>query len=417
MQRPFLLALLTLVVIGQVVQAAGNTWTTSVGVPSSLRPNRAVTFTYTATSSSSLDLNVAWSVDLLTCVDTNGDGLCTSGTDASYHDFGAKALNVNAGSSGSVTWTVNLADPTGPHAYNFNPTCATPCVGQAPVTGDTKRGAFQLAYTNTWTRTITVPAFVPNGTTAAVTYKLASTSPDDQDLDGTAQLYSTPNGSAERVESAQLISVVANAQQTLSWPFVAFAPMGRQQERMADSTTTTQAFGNATVLAVQLNTTVPRAVYTSGDAFGMYVALTGRGATLEWQPLQANIQIIVRNQTFVLANTTIRTDANGTAYLGFQPAVDLAEINWTSNTTVTWNGLAFAPVTNGTIDFAPAAFPTLDLSNVTALRGDVANLSFNGTHLDTLGTHNLLLEVGRVVLEALVGFTILFLIVFVSFRV
>lgn len=416
--RP-LLALIAITIL-MLIPTAAAAWTTSASVPPSFRPNRTVPFTYTASSSSGLDLSITWSVDLLTCVDTNADGICTSGTDTNLHDFGAKPLTVSSGTSGTASWSVNLADPPGPHAYNFNPICPAPCVGQAPTTSDTKRGSFQLAYTNTWTRTVSAPTFVATGSTAAVTYKLVSTSADDQDLAGTAQLYSTPNASAERSESAQAISVLANAQQTISWPNVAFAPFGRQQERVTDSTTSMQAFTNATVLTVQLNTTVPRASYAAGDAFGMYVTLTGRGATPDWQPLQSNVQVILRNQSFALANTTIRTDVNGTAYLGFQAAVDLAQIIWASNTTITWNGMSFALTVNGTIDFAPA-LPTVDLTNVTdnvtAIRAELTNVSFNGVHLDDLGTHNLLRQLGRVTLYASLITGVILLIVYASFRV
>src|SRR5581483_27577 len=226
----------TAILLLTLVPTAAAAWTTSANVPANFRPNRTVTFTYTASSSSGLDLGLSWSVDLVTCIDSNADGICTSGTDASYHDFGVKTLTVAAGASGSVSWSVNLADPAGAHRYSFAPTCAAPCTGQAPASGDTKRGAFQLAYTNTWTRVLTTPTFVATGSLAAVTYRLTSTSPDDADLTGTALLYSTPNATNERAETSQSISVLANAQQTISWPTVLFSPFGRQQERVTDTT-------------------------------------------------------------------------------------------------------------------------------------------------------------------------------------
>src|SRR5687767_2983298 len=102
---PFTLIAVLLLALVPTAQAA---WTTSASVPASFRPERAVTFSYTATSSSAADLPLAWRVTLYTCQDTDGDAWCEL-ADANRMDHGDRSINIVGGQTSTVTWTVNLA--------------------------------------------------------------------------------------------------------------------------------------------------------------------------------------------------------------------------------------------------------------------------------------------------------------------
>src|SRR5438552_66041 len=103
MRRAIILVLAFLAIGTMIADAPGNTWTTSTSVPSSFRPNRSVTFSYTATSTSVADLSIDWMVHVWTCTDSNVDNRCTAG-DARLVDWTEKRFQANGGTSATVSW-------------------------------------------------------------------------------------------------------------------------------------------------------------------------------------------------------------------------------------------------------------------------------------------------------------------------
>jgi hypothetical protein len=398
-----------------LVPLAEASWSTSASVPASFRPGRAVTFSYTAQSSSGTDLPLQWGVRLLTCRDTTADGLCTA-SDASYTDRGEQTLSLSASQSATLTWSVTEPGPEATYTYNFNTRCTlTPCTGQPAGGSADKRSTYLVQYTNTWTRTLTVPSTAPTATTQTVSYQLTSTSVDDLALAGTATLYSRPTGTAETAETAKPYSVAANSQVTLTWN-VAFTSLGPQQERLND-TYRADLFANATVFAVHLHVQQPRASYAPSSIWSLYVTLEGHNGGTLAAPLSSPVTISLRNGTFPLGTTMPTTDANGQAYVSFVGAADSTTLNWTANSTGSWLGYTYAVTATGTVTFQNQT-TTPDLSrNVSDLQQSVDDLALHGVHLDDVGEHNLLLTTAKAALGAALFVGVVALIVVIGARV
>ncbi|GEM_PF-6041855 len=409
------LPLLALILLAGLllVPLAQATWNTTTSVPSSFRPGRSVTFSYTAQSTSGTDLPLQWGVRLLTCRDSNADAIC-SPSDASYTDRGEQTLSLSASQSGTLSWTVNEPGPEGTYTYNFNTRCtATPCTSQPAGGSADKHGTYSVQYTNTWTRTLTVPSTAPTGTTQTVSYQLTSTSVDDFPLSGTATLYSRPAGGTETPETAKPYSVAANNQVTLTWN-VAFSSLGPQQERLND-TFRADLFANATVFVVHLHVQQPRAVYAPSSIWSLYLTLEGHnGGTLP-VALGGPVTINLRNSSFLVGTTMPTTDANGQAYVSFVGAADSTILNWTANATGTWLGYTYAVTATGSVTFQNQTPPDLS-GNVTQLQQSVDDLALHGVHLDNLGQHDLLLTTGKAALAALAFTGVLALVIVIATR-
>ena len=267
---PIAIATLLLLTLAPTALAA---WTTSTTVPASFRPDRDVTFTYTASSSSGTDLPVQWRIFLLTCQDANANTWCEA-TEPRYVDHGSQNLNLLGGQSGSVSWTVHLDQPEGTYRYHFSTGCINnPCAGVAPPGGaHNKTGSFQLAYTNTWTRQIIATNPTSAGTTQTVTYRMTSTSVDDRDLSGTAELHSRPAGGTETSAGAKPYSANANTVVNLGWPGIAFPTIGTQRLRVTDTNAADTTL-DVTVRGVHLHAIQPRTTYVEGARVSLYFTL------------------------------------------------------------------------------------------------------------------------------------------------
>ena len=410
---PIVLTLLVLLALTPTVTAA---WTTSAGVPATFRPDRTVSFTYTASSSSGLDLPIRWRVSLYTCQDLDADNWCEH-TDAHRVDHGQQSFLVSAGATQSLTWSVSLSSPEGAYRYHYHVGCFdNPCTGQAPTASDNKTGAFQLAYTNSWKRTILAPAALRQGDAATIQYELRSTDPNDRDLSGMAQLYTTPNGEPERAHGPKTFAVNAGQTTTLSWAGISFPTVGPTEVRTTD-TTGPDSTATIQVRAVHLHVATPRATYTAGNAFSLYLTLEGHGASPDPQPLDGRT-IIVRifNGTNLLASHTITTDWQGQAYVRHQTAEDDADLRWEASTSVSWLAGDYDLDENGTVRIEPASLAGI-AENVTAIRENLSDVQLKGVHLDELGTRNVWMTAVRA--AGAVALVIILVVLFLSvvFRV
>ena len=382
---PFLVLTLFVITLLPTAQAA---WSVSSSVPASFRPDRTVTFTYTATSSSAADLPLQWRITLTTCQDANANTWCDP-AEARRVDHGDRTLSLVGGQSGTASWSVNLPSPEGAYRYHFNVVCANnPCTTFQPTPTHNRTGDFQLQYTNTWTRTILATDPTSVGSTQTIQYRLQSTSVDDRDLTGTANLHSTPAGQAERDHGGRAISVLANQQQTLSWTGITFPEIGKQELRATDSTGP-ETLMNVTVRGVHLHATQPRSMYAAGSTFGLYFVLEGHGSTPDPAPIASTeVRLTVRNGSFAVASATQRTDANGLVYANVTTADDLSLVTWTASSSGTWLGIAFDLSQSGVVELTAGGHLSLE-ENVTKLREGLDEVQLKGVHLDEIGSRNL----------------------------
>jgi hypothetical protein len=409
---PLVITLLVLLTLAPTVSAA---WTTSANVPSSFRPGREVTFSYTASSSSGLDTPLRWRVTLYTCQDLDADNWCEP-TDAYRVDHGPRQLTPAAASSQTVMWAVALNTPEGAYRYHFHLSCIdNPCIGPAPAAADNRTGAFQLAYADTWKRSIVAPATVRQGDIETIQYRLESTSPDDRDLTGTGQLHTTPAGHAERAHAQQAFTAVANQQTTIAWSGIDFPTYGTTTLRVTD-TTGPETMEKVEVRAVHLHVTIPRASYTAGNAFSLYFTLEGHGAESDPEPLEGRTLIVrIANGTTLVRTTTLTTDWRGQAYLRHETTEDDSNLTWTASTSLTWLGGDYDIDEKGDILVAPASLAAI-AENVTAIREAVEDVQLKGVHLDDVGARNLWITSLRAVGAVGLAFALVFLTLFVIWR-
>ena len=407
---PILAILLVALTLTPTAQAA---WTTSVSVPASFRPERSVTFAYTAASSSSLDAPLRWTVTLYTCQDLDADGWCET-TDANRINHGGRTLNTLGGNTQTATWGVTLASSEGTYHYHFHTACLdNPCTGIPPGGTHNKTGTFELRYTDTWTRTIIATTPVRAGDSQTVQYRLQSSSVDDRDLTGTAHLYSTPEGEAERDHGAQPFSVNAAQQVTLSWPSIDFPNVGTQRLRVEDSTNG-ETDMEVEVRGVHLHVVQPRAEYTAGNTFGLYATLEGHGATPDPDPIwNQQVTVTISNGTFVVARENLVTDSNGQAYLSFQTAEDHTNLTWEASASITWLGADYDAEANGTILVRGGALA----QDVTAIRDSLDDLQLKGVHLDELGSRHLFLTSVRAAGAVSLVIILVLFVIYVAIRV
>ena len=407
---PFIILALVLLATLPTAQA---TWTSSANVPSAFRPERTVTFSYIVQSSSGLDAPLQWHVRLTTCQDANSNTYCAS-NEPQYVDHGEKQVNLLAGQSATLTWSVNLAQPEGTYRYHFHTRCTNnPCTSEPPGGAHNKTGSFELQYTNTWTRTIIATSPTREGEVQEVQYGLQSTSPDDPDLSGTANLYSTPAGEAERDHGTLPFSVNANQQVTLSWPGIDFSNIGNQQLRVTD-TTASETVLEVVVRGVHLHVLQPRDAYTAGNTFGLYFTLEGHGDMPDPAPIEnRKIVVNIQNGTFVVARQELTTDLNGQAYLSFQTAEDHANLTWQASASITWLGADYDAEANGTILVRSAAIA----DDVSAIRESLDELQLKGVHLDELGSRHVFLTSVRAVGAVALVIILILLVIYVAIRV
>lgn len=407
---PLLAILLLAIALTPTAQAA---WTTSASVPASFRPERSVTFAYTAESSSSLDGPLRWRVTLYTCQDIDADGWCEA-ADANRVEHGERTLNTLGGNTQTATWGVTLASPEGTYRYHFHTACLdNPCTGIASGGAHNKTGTFELRYTDTWTRTLIATTPVRAGDSQTVQYRLQSASVDDRDLTGDAQLYSTPEGDSERDHGAQPFSVNAGQQVTLSWPLIDFPNIGTQKLRITDSTDGEPTM-DVEVRGVHLHVVQPRAEYIAGNVFGLYLTLEGHGATPDADPIEnQQVTVTISNGTFVVAREALVTDSNGQAYLSFQTAEDHANLTWQASASVSWLGADYDAEANGTILVRNAAIA----DDVSAIRESLAELQLKGVHLDELGSRHVFLTSVRAVGAVALVIILVLLVIYVAIRV
>ena len=412
MNRTLPLLILVLLLLA-ALPTAQATWTSSADVPSAFRPERTVTFSYTVQSSSGLDAPLQWHVRLTTCQDANSNTYCAS-NEPQYIDHGEKQVNLLAGQSATLTWSVNLAQPEGPYRYHFHTRCTNnPCTSEPPGGAHNETGTFELRYTNTWTRTILATSPTREGDIQAVQYKLQSTSLDDRDLSGTANLYSTPAGEPERDHGTQPFSVDANQQVTLSWPGIDFPNIGNQQLRVLDTTGPEMTL-DVVVRGVHLHVVQPREAYTAGNTFGLYFTLEGHGDVSAPAPLEnRKIVVSIQNGTFVVARQEITTDSSGQAYLSFQTAEDHANLTWQASASITWLGADYDAEANGTILLQSAAIA----DDVSAIRESLDELQLKGVHLDELGSRHVFLTSVRAVGAVALVIILVLLVIYVAIRV
>lgn len=407
---------LLLLALVPVAQAA---WTTSASVPSSFRPDRDVTFTYTASSSSGVDLAIRWRVTLTTCQDTNANTWCEP-TDANRVEHGERTLTPTGGSSQTATWTVNLKSAEGTYRYHFHTTCIdSPCVGTPPGGSHNKTGAFQLAYTNTWTRTVVATNPTSVGSSQTITYRMTSASVDDRDLAGTAELFSRPPGQGETSAGAKPYTANANSVTNLQWPGIAFPEIGAHRLRVADTNAADSTL-DVTVRGVHLHVIQPRPIYPEGARVSLYFALEGHGSTPDPAPIPSqDIQLVVRNGTYTLVSATARTDGSGRAYANITTPNDATALTWTASTSGTWLGIAYSLTQPGEILFAPVASADHDAleENVTAIRENLSDVQLKGVHLDDVGARNLWMSILRGTGAVALVVLLVLLILFIAFRV
>lgn len=411
---PISVLVILLLVFIPTAQAA---WTTSVTAPATFRPTRDVTFTYTASSNSATDLPIQWRVNLLTCQDLDADTWCES-TDANRIDHGPRTMSVIGGQSASVSWTVNLNSAEGAYRYHIDTGCLNnPCAGTFQPGGASNRtGGFQLAYTNTWTRTILATTPTSVGSTQTVQYRLQSASVDDRDLTGTARFYSTPSGQVERDHGTRAISVLANQQQTLSWTSITFPEIGTQRLRVTD-TTGPETTMDVIVRGVHLHAVQPRLTYQAGSVFGLYFTLEGHGATPDPAPIaNTDVRLTVKNGSFAVTSATLRTDANGLAYANVTTAADAQQLTWSAASSGTWLGIVFDLSQSGIVALTPSGHGSLE-ENVTAIRANLSDVQLKGVHLDDVGTHNVWMSMLRAVGAVVLVVLLIFLVISIAFRV
>lgn len=403
-----------LLIIAPTAQAA---WSTSATAPQSFRPDRDVTFTYTATSSSAADVPLAWRVKLYTCQDTDGDTWCDF-KDANRIDHGPRTINIVGGQTDTVTWTVNLPLPQGAYQYHFETACLNnPCTGSLqPGGAHNKTGTFQLAYTDTWTRQILTTTPTSQGATQNVTYRLTSTSQDDHDIAGSATLHSRPPDAPETDLGSRAYSALANTVSQVSWSGVSFPAIGTHRLQVTD-TTQPETTLDVTVRGVHLHVTQPRLVYPEAARFSLYATLEAHGSAPEPAPIAgADISLNVLNGTFPMASLVLRTDAHGRAYASFPAPADAQRLEWRASAAGTWDGAPYNILRAGVVDFRADADAAIEES-LAVIRQDLNDLQLKGVHLDEMGARNIWVSMLRATGTVTLVIFLVLLVVFIAFRV
>ena len=409
---------IALVIIALVlVPTAQAAWTTSAEVPDAFRPNRDVAFTYHAESTSGVDAPLQWRITLHTCQDANENGWCES-TEPSHMNHGQQTLSILGGQSGSQSWTVNLPGPEGTYLYHFHTACANnPCTTLPAGGAHNKTGTFQLRYTDTWQREIITSNPTSAGSSQQVTYQLTSTSADDRDFAGTAELYTTAPTGTEISKGAQPYTALASATTTLSWDDVTFTEIGTHTLRIADGEsgdTTLQV----NVRGVHLHAVQPRDTYTAGNRFGLYFTLEGHDASPGPEAISgAQIKLVVRNQTFIVHEQTLTMGDDGLAYAEVGTAEDHASLMWSATTSVTWHGTIYTPTAEGKIHVAPPRGGAELVENISAIRNGLDDLQLKGVHLDELGSRHVFLTSVRAVGAVALVIILVLLVIYIAIRV
>jgi len=417
MNRILTLSVLAVLIL-TLAPTAQAVWTTSATAPSSFRPNRDVTFTYTATSSSAADVPLAWRVNLYTCQDTDGDTWCEP-TDANRIDHGQRTINIVGGQTETVTWTVNLAHPEGAYQYHFHTACLNnPCTGSLqPGGAHNKTGTFQLAYTDTWTRQIVATTPTSQGATQTVTYRLTSTSPDDRDLAGSAALASRPPDSPETDLGSKPYSALANTVSQVSWSGVSFPEIGTHRLIVTD-TKQPKTTLDVTVRGVHLHVTQPRVVYPEGARFSLYFALEGHGSTPDPAPIGgADISVSVLNGTFTIASDVLRTDGQGRAYANFTAPADAQRLEWRASAAGTWGDTPYDILREGFVDFRPDLDASAIEESLAAIHQSLSEVQLKGVHLDEIGARNMWMSMLRATGTVALVILLILLVAFIAFRV
>lgn len=416
MRRVIALSVLAVLLLA-LFPTAQAAWTTSASVPSSFRPTRLVAFSYTASSSSAGDLPLQYNVDLSTCQDANANGACESG-EPHYVAHGRKPLSALAGQSGSVSWDVTLDKPEGAYRYHFRTTCANnPCTTQPAGGSNDKTGPFQLAYTNTWTRQVMTTNPTSAGAVQSVTYRLASTSPDDPDLAGAATLHTDSPASPETSLDAMPYSAPANTVALVTWAGVSFPDIGTHRLRVTDSEAPDTTL-DVTVRGVHLHVEQPRAAYEEGARFSLYATLEGHGSSPDPSPVAGvEVTLALLRDAFPLHADTLVTDAEGRAYFAYSAPHDADELEWAATAKGAWNGIDYVLDERGTIRFAPRNDHASLEENVTAIRHNLSDVQLKGVHLDDVGARNVWMSALRA--SGAVALVLLFVILFLAcvFRV
>lgn len=399
-----------------LVPTAQAAWTTSAGLPASFRPDRDVAFSYTATSNSATDLPLQWRVNLYTCQDIDADTWCEF-TDAHRVDHGQRTISLVGGQSATVTWTVGLNSPVGSYRYHFDTGCINnPCPGTFQPGGVNNRtGAFQLAYTNTWARSILATTPTSAGSTQTVTYRMASTSLDDRDLAGTAELYTTPAGEPEESQGAKAYAANANSVLNVAWTGIAFPNIGTQRLRAADTNAADTTL-DVVVRGVHLHALQPRAIYEAGARSSLYFTLEGHGASPDPQGIIDDIVLIVKNGAYTVANVTLRTEPEGRAYASVNTADDHDILTWTAQASGTWLSINYDLIASGVVQLE--AGKTAEIrENVSAIRANLSDLQLRGVHLDELGSRNVWILSVRAVGAVALVLLLIVLVIVVAIRV
>lgn len=412
--RRALLTTLMLVIL-TLAPAAAAAWNTTTSVPSSFRPNRNVTFTYTAQSSSAADLPLQWNVDLYTCQDANTNSQCESG-EPQFTFHGRRALSVLAGQSATASWIVNLDQPEGAYRYQFRTFCANdPCATQPAGGAHDKSGALQLQYTNTWTRTILATTPTNVGSTQTVTYRMTSTSLDDRDLAGTAELYSRPADAAESPQGPKPYSANANTVVNVAWTGVSFPTIGIQRLRVSDTNAPDTTL-DVIVRGVHLHAFQPRTTYDAGARFSLYFTLEGHGASPDPQGIVDDIVLVVKNASFTIAGASLRSDADGRAYANVTTAADHDFLTWNAQASGSWLSIAYDLTASGVVQLE--AGPSVSTrENVTAIRENLTDLQLRGVHLDEIGSRNVWILSLRAVGAVALVLLLILLVIVVAIRV
>lgn len=157
--------------------------------------------------------------------------------------------------------------------------------------------------------------------------------------------------------------------------------------------------------APQLRVVEPGAAISAGEPWSLYVELTRADGT----PISgAGLHLVVDHDGYETDVVDAVTTSAGRAYFRLPSTEDSTFANWTLNATFNDDGTSYALVANGTVRFE---------RRLASINATLADQQLHGVHLDELGTHNLLLEIGRVTLYASVIAGVVLLTVLVSFRV
>ncbi|MFA5861579.1 MAG: hypothetical protein WDA16_07780 [Candidatus Thermoplasmatota archaeon] len=236
------------------------------------------------------------------------------------------------------------------------------------------------------------------------------------DLTGTARLYSTPAGQAERDHGTRTFSVPANQQMTVTWTGITFPDIGTQRLRVTDTTGPDTTL-DVTVRGVHLHAAQPRPAYQAGGTFGLYFNLEGHGATPDPAPIVNNdVRLTVKNGTFTVASATMKTDANGLAYANISTSDDAQTITWSASASGTWLGIMFDLSQSGIVQLTPSGHGALE-ENVTSIREDLDVIQLEGVHLDEIGSHNVWMTSIRAVGAVIAVVLLILLVLIIAWRI